>query len=147
MTMYKKRMERPEQPVQISIVRYLKMQGFFVFAPDCGINVQSKIMQATYKKMGRTAGVADLVVIIPNGTLNIEVKKPQTLRYSDKSKRMITDEQAGRQSEKQKKYEKFINLAPGHHYIVATDVSQVAKYISENGIKPVPLPLELIDLI
>lgn len=132
----KRRMARPEQPVQISIVQYLRMRGFTVFAPDCGINVKSPMLQNLYHKMGRTAGVADLVVLIPNGTLQIEVKAPKTLQWSNKTNRLIINNSGGKQSEVQKVYQKTLESIQGHHYIVATSVDQVMDFIRENKIQP-----------
>lgn len=129
-------MHRPEQPVQIKIANYLRMRGFLFTAPDAGINVSSLKMRAVYKAMGRTAGCPDLVVWIPNGTVGIEVKKPKTLTYSEKSKRMIVAEGAGRQSEGQKEFEQRMKELPGHHYIVATSVQEVVDYFQKNNIIP-----------
>lgn len=128
--------QRPEQPVQIAIVRYLRARRFLFTAPDAGINVSSKKMQAIYKMMGRTAGISDLIVWIPNGTVCIEVKKPKTLKYSIKTGRMVVASQAGRQSDEQKEFEKVIHNMSGHHYLVATSVEEVDKYFKQNNILP-----------
>ena len=129
-------MQRPEQPVQIAIVRYLRMRGFLFTAPDAGINIKSKKMQMIYKMMGRRAGVSDLVVWIPGGTVCIEVKKPKTLKYSVKSGRMVVASQAGRQSEDQKEFEEVIHKMNGHHYLVATSIDEVDRYFKQNNILP-----------
>lgn len=129
-------MYHPEQPVQIAIASYLRIKKFLFTAPDAGINVSSKKMRAVYKAMGRTAGIADLVVWIPGGTLCIEVKKPKTLTWSEKSNRLVVNEAAGKQSKEQKEFEKKIKTLPGHHYIVATSVADVDKYIKEYNIVP-----------
>lgn len=129
-------MRRPEQPVQISIVKYLRLRGFLFCAPDAGVNVKSARTRATLKAMGRTAGVSDLVVWIPGGTVCIEVKRPKVLRWSEKSNRMIIDDAGGRQSEEQKEFEKVIHRMPGHHYIVAQSVSDVVDYFQKENISP-----------
>ena len=129
-------MQRPEQPVQISIVRYLRARRFLFTAPDAGINVSSKRMRAIYKMMGRQAGISDLVVWIPNGTVCIEVKRPKTLQWSVKTGKMIIADQGGKQSIEQKEFEKVIHSLPGHHYIVAQSVEDVDKYFKANNILP-----------
>lgn len=129
-------MRRPEQPVQIMIANYLRLRGFLFTAPDAGINVSSLKMRAVYKAMGRTAGCPDLVVWIPNGTVGIEVKKPKLMAYSTKSKRMIISSDAGKQSEGQKEFERRMSEIPGHHYIVATSVQEVADFFQKNNIIP-----------
>lgn len=132
----RKKISHPEQPVQIAIANYLRIKKFLFTAPDAGINVSSKKMRAVYKSMGRTAGVADLIVWIPGGTLCIEVKKPKTLTWSEKSKRLIVNEAAGHQSKGQKEFETKVKSLPGHHYIVATSVADVDNYIKEHCIIP-----------
>lgn len=129
-------MRRPEQPVQMAIVSLLKIMGFIFTAPDAGINVASKKMQAIYKAMGRRAGIADLIVWIPGGTLCIEVKKPAVMQYSFKTHRLVIKDRAGTQSDDQKEFEKAVTQLPGHYYMVATSVEQVADFIKENNIKP-----------
>lgn len=129
-------MQRPEQPVQIAIVNLLELMGFTYTAPDAGIYVASKRTRNVLKEMGRRAGVADLIVWIPNGTLCIEVKKPEVLEYSFKSHRLIIKNRAGTQSDDQVAFEEKVKQIPGHYYLVATDVAQVAEFIKKNNIKP-----------
>lgn len=129
-------MQRPEQPVQKAIVRLLKIMGFTYTAPDAGIYVASKRTRNILKDMGRRPGIADLIVWIPNGTLCIEVKKPEVLEYSFKSHRLIIKNRAGTQSEEQIAFEEKVKQIPGHYYIVVTDVAQVAEFIKANNIKP-----------
>lgn len=129
-------MHRPEQPVQIAIANYLRKRCFLFTAPDAGINVKSERMRQIYHNMGRRAGVADLVVWIPGGTVCIEVKRPKTLKYSEKSKRMIIADAGGKQSKEQKEFEEIIHKVKGHHYLVATGVDEVDKYFKENNILP-----------
>ena len=129
-------MRRPEQPVQIAIVNLLEMMGFTYTAPDGGIYVRSKCTRNVLKRMGRRAGIADIIVWIPNGTLCIEVKKPEVLEYSFKSHRLIIKNRAGTQSEGQVAFEEKVKQIPGHYYIVATNVADVAEFIKKNNIKP-----------
>ena len=132
----KRHQKHPEQPVQKSIVSYLRLRKFLFTAPDAGVNVKSVATRSILKSMGRTAGIADLVVWIPGGTVCIECKKPKTVTWSDKSKRWIVAEEKGRQSKHQKEFEKAINNLPGHHYFVATSVDDVVDYFEKNNIKP-----------
>lgn len=129
-------MQRPEQPVQIAIVNLLELMGFTYTAPDAGIYVRSKCTRNVLKRMGRRAGIADLIVWIPNGTLCIEVKKPEVLEYSFKSHRLIIKNRAGTQSEGQVAFEEKVKQIPGHYYIVATNAADVAEFIKKNNIKP-----------
>ena len=129
-------MQRPEQPVQIAIVNLLEIMGFTYTAPDAGIYVRSKCTRNVLKRMGRRAGIADLIVWIPNGTLCIEVKKPEVMEYSFKTHRLIIKNRAGKQSDDQVAFEDKIKQIPGHYYIVATNAADVAEFIKKNNIKP-----------
>ena len=129
-------MDRPEQVVQIHIANYLRKRGFLFCAPDAGVNVKSVRTRGILKSMGRRAGVADLIVWIPGGTVCIEVKRPAVLKYSPKSKRMIIDDSGGKQSEGQKEFEKVIHTLPGHHYIVAKSQNDVIAYFEKEKISP-----------
>ena len=129
-------MQRPEQLVQKAIVRLLKIMGFTFTAPDGGVYVKYKSVRNTLKAMGRRAGIADLIVWIPNGTLCIEVKKPEVMEYSFKTHRLIIKNRAGKQSDDQVAFEEKVKQIPGHYYIVATNVADVAEFIKNNNIKP-----------
>ena len=74
-------MDRPEQKVQMQIVSWLEKSGFLFCAPDCGINVKNMNTRFVLHRMGRRAGIPDLLVWIPNGMVGIEVKKPETINY------------------------------------------------------------------
>jgi len=124
-------MRRPEQPVQIAIVRYLRAKGYLFTAPDAGINVSSVKMRSIYKAMGRQSGISDLIVWIPNGTVCIEVKRPKTYTISFKTGKMIVDDEGGKQSEEQKEFQKKVQSLPGHHYIVAQSVDDVDKFFKQ----------------
>lgn len=132
----KKKQSHPEQPVQKSIVQYLELRGFVFTAPDAGVNVKSRVTRAILKSMGRRAGIADLIVWIPGGTVCIECKKPATYRWSERYKRMVIDERAGTQSDEQKEFQALIEKLPGHHCFVATSVSDVENYFHKNNIQP-----------
>lgn len=132
----KKKQSHPEQPVQKSIVQYLELRGFVFTAPDAGVNVKSRVTREILKSMGRRAGIADLIVFIPAGTVCIECKKPATYRWSERYKRMVIDERAGTQSDEQKAFQAIIEKMSGHHYFVATSVSDVEDYFHKNNIQP-----------
>lgn len=127
-------MNRPEQAVQRAIAHYLTAQGYLFTAPDAGVNVKSVKTRSVLKQMGRRAGVADLIVWINGGTVCIEVKKPKTYRFSEKTGRVVIDSAEGRQSEEQKEFEKRINALTGHYYFVATSVDDVIKFFREKGL-------------
>lgn len=129
-------MYRKEQLVQKDIVRYLLLKGFLFEAPDCGVNVKSIRTRSILKQMGRMSGVSDLIVWIPGGTLCIEVKRPASYRYSQRTGKQVIADRGGVQSDNQKAFEDRVNKIPGHHYIVVNDVLQVADYIKKNGITP-----------
>ena len=129
-------MHRKEQLVQKDIVRYLLLKGFLFEAPDCGVNVKSIRTRSILKQMGRMSGVSDLIVWIPGGTLCIEVKRPASYRYSQRTGRQVIEDRGGVQSDNQKSFEDRVNKIKGHHYIVVNDVLQVADYIKKNGITP-----------
>lgn len=126
----------PEQQVQKSIVRYLELCGFLFTAPDAGVNVKNKRTRAILKSMGRKAGISDLIVWIPGGTVCIEVKKTATYKWSERYKKMVVDSPAGKQSPEQKAFQAVIDKMPGHHYFVAKDVSEVIDYFKKHNIKP-----------
>lgn len=129
-------MRYKEDITQIAIANYIRFKGFLFTSTNGGVYVKSIPMRNRLKQMGNLAGASDIIVWIPGGTLCIEVKRPKTMEYSFKSKKMILNDSGGRQSEAQKDFESRVTNIPGHHYIIATDVEQVAKYIEENGIKP-----------
>lgn len=104
--------------------------------PLTQVFTSSKVTQGILKSMGRRAGIADLIVWIPVGTVCIECKKPATYRWSDRYKRMVIDERAGTQSDEQKEFQALIEKMPGHHYIVAKSVSDVVDYFIKNNIQP-----------
>lgn len=128
-------MDRPEQKVQMQIVSWLEKCGFLFCAPDCGINVKNQNTRFVLYRMGRRAGIPDLLVWIPNGMVGIEVKKPETFMMSFKTGKVIQDQAAGRQSDAQKEVERRMKAIPGHYYIVAYDVADVKEFFMLNHIK------------
>lgn len=128
-------MDRPEQKVQMQIVSWLEKSGFLFCAPDCGINVKNMNTRFVLHRMGRRAGIPDLLVWIPNGMVGIEVKKPETFMMSFKTGKVIQDQASGKQSDAQKMVERRIKAIPGHYYIVAYDVADVKEFFFLNHIK------------
>lgn len=129
--------KRAEQSVQMKIVNWLESQGFLFCAPDCGVNVKNPHTRFVLYRMGRRAGIPDLVVCIPGGTVGIEVKKPATYTMSFKTGRVIQDAAAGRQSDGQKEFEHKVKSIPGHYYMVAYDVADVQQFFYQNSIRAV----------
>lgn len=132
----KKKLAHPEQPVQKSIVKYLKLNKFLFTAPDAGVHVKSKATRSILKSMGRKSGISDLIVWIPGGTVCIEVKKPATYKWSERYKKMVVDSPAGKQSPEQKEFQAMIEQMAGHHYIVAKSLTDVVDYFKKHNIKP-----------
>lgn len=126
---------RPEQSIQMKIVNWLEAKGFLFCAPGLGVDVNNKNTRFVLYRMGRRAGVPDLVVWIPGGTIGIEVKKPAKYIMSFKTGKVIQEEARGRQSDEQKVFEKRMNEIHGHRYIVAYDLADVQQFFWENHIK------------
>ncbi len=126
---------RPEQSVQMKIVNWLEGKGFLFCAPGLGVDVANKNTRFVLYRMGRRAGVPDLLVWIPGGTVGIEVKKPAKYMMSFKTGKVIQEEAPGRQSQDQKVFEKRMNEISGHHYIVAYDLADVQQFFWLNHIK------------
>lgn len=124
-----------EDQVQKSIVHWLRLKGFICTSQGAGL-IKSAVTQRIANGLGYLKGSPDIIVWIPGGTLNIEVKRPQKFEYSFKTNRLIVANSGGKQSDSQKDFEEKVTQIPGHHYIVATDVQQVAEYVSSNKIKP-----------
>lgn len=128
-------MKRPEQSVQMKIVNWLESKGFLFCAPGLGVDVENKNTRFVLYRMGRRAGVPDLIVWVPGGTVGIEVKKPAKYMMSFKTGKVIQEEAPGRQSDDQKEFEKRMNAINGHHYIIAYDVADVQQFFWLNHIK------------
>ena len=127
-------MRHEETALQKQIVQWLKIKGFLFTSTGAGL-IKSRNTQMIMKASGYTAGCADIIVFIPNGCLHLELKRPATYRYSARLKRMVIDEQGGKQSESQKEFEERVEKISGQYYLVASSVEDVIKYIEKNGIK------------
>lgn len=125
-----------EDAVQKAIVRWLRFNGYLCTSQGAGLIISART-QMTANLLGYLKGSPDLIVWIRGGTLNIECKAPKTMKYSAKTDRMIQDKAEGKQSDSQKDFEKAVTSIFGHHYIVASDLMDVVRYIKENGIQPI----------
>lgn len=129
-------MKHEETKLQKQIVQWLKIKGFLYTSTGAGL-IKNRTTQMIMLASGYTAGSADLIVFIPNGCLHLELKRPATYRYSAKLKRMVIDNQGGKQSDSQKEFQERIGKIAGHHYLVASSLDDVIGYIKDNGIKAV----------
>ena len=83
-----------EASFQSNVVRFLRRQGFYVFAVPNGGNIKLNLMQgAALKREGLLAGVSDLIIVLQNRMVFAELKNPNG---------------KGRQSDSQKQFEKEI---------------------------------------
>lgn len=126
-------MKYEEDAVQVAICQWLDLKRFTYTFTGGGL-IHSARTQRTANRLGYRTGVSDLIVWIPNGTVCIEVKKPATYRYSSKLKRLVVDRPAGKQSDEQKAFQETLLRIAGHHYLVATTVSDVQDYFQKIGI-------------
>ena len=102
-----------EHKLQVMACKYLKAQGILHFSvPNGG---KRSYMTANYLKAeGLTAGVADLVVLLPKGT---------TVFLEFKAKK-------GKQQEEQKKFEKEVTEL-GFDYHVVKSFNHLVEIISQ----------------
>lgn len=125
-----------EDTVQITIVNWLRLNMYLFTSTGAGL-IKSQKTQLLMNRLGYTAGSPDIIVFIPNGTVGIEVKKPATYKYSDKSKKMVVHNSGGVQSQTQKIFQEKLTNISGHYYIVAKSVWEVIDFFTKNGIKPI----------
>jgi len=124
-----------EDAVQRSIINYLRARGYLCTSQSAGL-IKSAVTQRIANGLGYLKGSPDVIVWIPGGTLNIEVKRPEKKEYSFKTNRLIVSNSAGKQSESQKQFQENIKKINGHYYLLVTDVSQLHDFISLMNIKP-----------
>lgn len=104
-----------ETDFQVGVVRFLRMQNFFVFAVPNG-NRGDAIKGAKYKRMGQMSGVSDLVIITRNNVYFIEIKNPNG---------------NGRQSDNQKEFQQVVE-GFGFTYEIWDKMSQVEEFINKH---------------
>ena len=102
-----------ESAFQSQIVRFLRNQGFYVFAvPNAGkVSVRQG---AIYKREGALAGVSDLIIVLQNRVVFAEIKNPNG---------------KGTQSENQKQFEREI-VARGHEYLIWQTWAEVEAFVN-----------------
>lgn len=124
-----------EDAVQRSIIQWLRIKGFLCTSQGAGL-IKSAVTQRIANALGYLKGSSDIIVFIPNGCLHIEVKRPEKMKYSFKTNRMIVANSSGKQSESQKDFQEKVSKIPGHHYLVVTDVQQVIDFVLAKNIRP-----------
>lgn len=106
-----------ESQFQQAIVKYLRIMNIFCFSVPNGQKL--KITQAIKaKNEGLTAGVSDLIILLPNGkTVFVEIKNPNG---------------KGRQSDSQKQFEQKVKSL-GFEYYIWSSWKQVEAFV--DGLK------------
>lgn len=104
-----------EENFQVGVVRFLRMAGHFVFAVPNGGNRNLR-EAARLKQQGVTAGVSDLILLLPGKVYFIEIKNPNG---------------KGRQSPAQRDFEDTVR-AYGHKYLLWDSWSQVEQFVKDH---------------
>ena len=106
-------MQPSERNFQVCVVRMLRAVGFYVFAvPNGG---SRNLREARNLKMqGVTAGVSDLIILLPKKIFFVELKNPNG---------------KGRQSPAQKEFEETVS-ALGFEYLLWENWPQVEQFIN-----------------
>lgn len=108
-------MQHTESSFQIGVVRFLRSQGFYVFAVPNGGNVKLTLKQGAWlKKEGLLSGVSDLIIVLQNRVVFAELKNPNG---------------TGRQSENQKQFEREV-VARGHEYLIWESWAEVETFVN-----------------
>ena len=102
-----------EENFQIGVVRFLRMQGHYVFAVPNGGNRNLR-EAARLKQQGVTAGVSDLILLLPGRVYFIELKNPNG---------------KGRQSPSQREFEDTVR-GYGHEYLLWDKWAQVEQFVN-----------------
>lgn len=111
-------MRQEEHNIQVGIVQYLRLRGFEVFAIPNG-GRRDAVTGAKLKAEGVSAGVADLIILLPIGNaLFVEVKTAK-----------------GRQSPEQKAFQERVESL-GFNYVIWRSVEDAEKFINA----PLSLP-------
>ena len=111
-------MRQEEHNIQVAIVQYLRLRGFEVFAIPNG-GRRDAVTGAKLKAEGVTAGVADMIILLPIGNvLFVEVKTAK-----------------GRQSPEQKAFQERVESL-GFNYVIWRSVEDAEKFINS----PMSLP-------
>lgn len=111
-------MRQEEHNIQVAIVQYLRLRGFEVFAIPNG-GRRDAVTGAKLKAEGVTAGVADMIILLPIGNvLFVEVKTAK-----------------GRQSPAQKAFQERVESL-GFNYVIWRSIDDAEKFINS----PMSLP-------
>ena len=102
-------MKNEEHRIQQAIVKYLRYSGYFVFAVPNGGNRDARTGKML-KDEGALAGVADLIIVMPNEVFFVEIK---------------TDK--GKQSESQQHFQNEV-IKRGHNYYIWRSVDDAVKF-------------------
>lgn len=103
-------MKHPEHDIQVGIVNYLRLKKIFCFAVPNG-GLRNLKTAAFLKKEGATAGVSDLIILLPQRCLFVEVKT-----------------KTGRQSEEQKNFQQEVEKL-GFEYLIWRSLDDAIKFV------------------
>ncbi len=101
-------MKHEESKIQREICVWLQEHGYYFFSCPNEANGRSAVQQMQQISIGMRAGVADLIVVLPDGkVLFLEVKTP-----------------TGKQSDNQIKFQNRVESL-GHRYVIVRSVDDV----------------------
>lgn len=106
-------MQHTESSFQIGVVRFLRSQGFYVFAVPNGQRLTLK-RAIIAKREGLLSGVSDLIIVLKNRVVFVEIKNPNS---------------TGRQSESQRIFEEEVE-ARGHEYLIWQTWNEVEAFVN-----------------
>ncbi len=106
-------MQHTESSFQIGVVRFLRQQGFYVFAVPNGQRLTLK-RAILAKREGLLSGVSDLIIVLQNRVVFVEIKNPNS---------------TGRQSENQRAFEEEVE-ARGHEYLIWQTWAEVEAFVN-----------------
>lgn len=107
-------MKHPEHDIQVDIVNYLRLSKIFCFSVPNG-GLRSLNTAAFLKKEGATAGVSDLIVLLPKRCIFVEVKT-----------------KSGRQSDEQKNFQSAVELL-GFEYLLWRSLDDAINFVREQA--------------
>ena len=111
-------MRHIEDSIQRMVVNYLRINGVFVFAVPNGGTRRNAKEGHNLKLSGVTAGVSDLIILLPKRVVFVEMKTKE-----------------GRQTESQKAFETKVKKL-GFEYYVWRDINDAQKFLInyKNGV-------------
>lgn len=115
MFIVKKRNSYLEASFQSNVVRFLRSQGFYVFAvPNASSGKLNLKQGAMLKREGLLAGVSDLIIVLQNRVVFVELKNPNGKGY---------------QSDTQKAFESEVT-ARGHEYLLWQGWPEIEAFVN-----------------